>query len=78
MSIGQALAFGAFDHGNGSRQMAEAEPGPMVVPEVILGQIPVKMLLPAVLVDTVETTLEKPEEPFGIRLGVSGVIRIVR
>lgn len=64
LPVHQALALRAFDRSNGAFNIAAAERNPVIVAEVELRQIPMQVLLAAVLIDAIHAAFEDREVAF--------------
>lgn len=70
LPVGEPLALRATDRGKGAVGIVEAELFAGVVTEIVFGQVPVQVLLFAVLVDAFHSTFEDGEHAFN-RVGVN-------
>lgn len=70
--IGEPLALGAFDGKRGAASVTNAKFYAGVVPEIELGQIPLKMLAIHVLISADQTAFENAEKVFeGVGVNVA-------
>jgi len=64
LMVGQPLAFDALDRGFGAVDVADAERHAMVVTEIKFREIPMQVLLSAVLIHALHPALEDREIAF--------------
>jgi len=76
--VGEPLAADAFERDVCAFYIVEASRRAMVVSEIELTDIPLKMLLPDMMVSTNQATLEKREETFdGVGMHVAANVFIL-